>query len=286
MSKRKTAEADTAAVEDTDGDKAAAAFTPAVVEACAKASASSSGGGGAKTSSSSSSSKRLKSDQEKRQERREANRVSARDSRTRKKMVFEELQRSVARLAEENAMLRRENDTLRFQMAGLKRQLGMPDDSVPPTGTGLSPAPAVAMPTLLGTFPAPANGTEASANAAVAAPAAASTGAPSGDQTQAFTYEQQLALLAAAQQQQMQQMMAAGINPALLFGQVAQQTGGGATLPVGPSPVQPAAVAGAPTDNEPKTAVLPQGDAAASQSAAPVGDSSDPKPEEGGAASV
>ena len=172
MSKRKAAEVDPTA-EDTD--RAAAAFTPAVVEACAKASASSSGGGGTKTSS-----KRLVSDKEKRKERREANRVSARDSRNRKKTVFEELQRSVARLAEENAVLRKENDTLRVQMAGLKRQLGMPDDAVPPTSTGLNPVPAVAMPTFLGTFPAPANGTEAPADAA--APAAASTGAPSGDQ--------------------------------------------------------------------------------------------------------
>ena len=99
-------------------------------------------------------------------------------------------------------------------------------------------------------------------------------------------------------------MMAAGINPAVLFAQVAQQTGGGAALPVGPPPVQlavgadsAAVVAGTPNEHEPKTAVLLQGkeqqgqegDAAAAAtapSAAPVDNSSDPKPEEGAAVSV
>ena len=65
--------------------------------------------------------------EEKREERLSANRRSARDSRNRKKLVFEELQRSVARLAEENDVLRKENESIRDQMNYLMRQFGLID---------------------------------------------------------------------------------------------------------------------------------------------------------------
>jgi len=84
-----------------------------------EASASAKGGG----DKAATSNKKSKPDGQKRDERLAANRRSARESRNRKKQVFEELQRSVQRLAEENGMLRRENDTLKMQMIGLRRQL-------------------------------------------------------------------------------------------------------------------------------------------------------------------
>lgn len=84
-----------------------------------EASASAKGGG----DKAATSNKKSKPDGQKRDERLAANRRSARESRNRKKQVFEELQRSVQRLAEENGMLRRENDTLKIQMVGLRRQL-------------------------------------------------------------------------------------------------------------------------------------------------------------------
>ena len=87
----------------------------------AEASASSKGGG----DKAATSNKKAKSEDEKREERLAANRRSARESRNRKKQVFEELQRSVQRLAEENGMLRRENDALKIQMIALRRQLGV-----------------------------------------------------------------------------------------------------------------------------------------------------------------
>mmetsp|Transcript_4412 Transcript_4412/g.5820 ORF Transcript_4412/g.5820 Transcript_4412/m.5820 type:complete len:348 (+) Transcript_4412:144-1187(+) len=78
--------------------------------------------------------RRHKSDEEKRLERLAANRRSARESRNRKKVVFEELQRSVAKLADENGVLRTENQTLRKEMAELKRKYGVKDEDASSSG--------------------------------------------------------------------------------------------------------------------------------------------------------
>lgn len=61
-----------------------------------------------------------RSEEERQKERLEANRRSAKVSRHRKKIVFEDLKRTVARLGDENAMLRRMNESLRQEMESLK----------------------------------------------------------------------------------------------------------------------------------------------------------------------
>ena len=81
--------------------------------------------------------KRHKTEVEKREERLSANRRSARESRNRKKMVLEELQRSVTRLAEENAALRKENRNAKAGMSELRRQLGVGDDGAPTPGVAV-----------------------------------------------------------------------------------------------------------------------------------------------------
>uniref|UniRef100_A0A7S2LA46 BZIP domain-containing protein n=1 Tax=Leptocylindrus danicus TaxID=163516 RepID=A0A7S2LA46_9STRA len=58
-------------------------------------------------------------DSKKRKTRLEQNRISARESRKRKKMMIEELQRSVAVLSNENRLLNQQNQLLRHQLVTL-----------------------------------------------------------------------------------------------------------------------------------------------------------------------
>lgn len=144
--------------------------------------------------------KRHRTEEEKRQERLAANRRSARESRNRKKLVFEELQRSVARLAEENASLRKENETVRAQMSALKRQFGLPDDSAPAGGGGAGTQGLGSMGSV-----DPSQGMNIMQQGD-------NQGGGGGNMDQA----QQLAMLEAAQQAQAQQQLqlaAAGLNP-------------------------------------------------------------------------
>lgn len=147
--------------------------------------------------------KRHRTEEEKKMERLSANRRSARESRNRKKLVFEELQRSVARLAEENASLRKENETTRAQMSALKRQFGLPDDSAAPAGVqGLAGAGQGGM-----------GGVDLSQGLNLMQQ---QQGDNQGGGGVNMDQAQQLAMLEAAQQAQAQQQLqlaAAGLNP-------------------------------------------------------------------------
>ena len=132
MTKRKGDE-----VSDAAAEKVAAGLPPSVVQACEAASACT---------------PRARSEDEKRMERQSSNRRSAKESRTRKRLMFNELQRSVARLAEENRRLQQENDTLKVQMSDVRRQLaalGTSDDGgtpqIPPMPMVLNPVAAMMM---------------------------------------------------------------------------------------------------------------------------------------------
>ena len=59
----------------------------------------------------------------KRKERLEQNRISARESRTRKKTMIEELQRTVITLSRENKDLNERNETLRRQLLELGQKV-------------------------------------------------------------------------------------------------------------------------------------------------------------------
>jgi len=148
--------------------------------------------------------KRHRTEEEKRQERLSANRRSARESRNRKKLVFEELQRSVARLAEENASLRKENETIKGQMSALKRQFGLPDGDSGPAGAGGASTQGLAGQGGMG-------GVDISQGLNLMQQGE-NQGSGGGNIDQA----QQLAMLEAAQQAQAQQQLqlaAAGLNP-------------------------------------------------------------------------
>lgn len=82
--------------------------------------------------------KRKRSQQELDEEKVAANRRSAKESRNRKKLIFEELQKSVARLAQENSELRRENETMKVEMAALKAQMAS-------AGLGIATNPAAVL---------------------------------------------------------------------------------------------------------------------------------------------
>lgn len=68
--------------------------------------------------------KRHRTEEEKREQRLEANRRSARESRNRKKDKFEALKRSCGHLSKENARLRGENEELREKIASLRANFG------------------------------------------------------------------------------------------------------------------------------------------------------------------
>lgn len=61
----------------------------------------------------------------KRKERLEQNRISARESRKRKKSMIEELQRTVIALSRENKELNERNEKLRRQLLGIGEQVSL-----------------------------------------------------------------------------------------------------------------------------------------------------------------
>lgn len=69
--------------------------------------------------------KPYRTDEEKRAERLAANRRSARESRNRKKTIFDDLQKSVTRFAAENNKLRDENAALKKEIEALKQSLAV-----------------------------------------------------------------------------------------------------------------------------------------------------------------
>lgn len=77
--------------------------------------------------------KRHKTEEEKRVQRLEANRRSARESRNRKKDKFEALKQSCSHLAKENEQLQRENEELRENIAELREKYGGKGDHVDQT---------------------------------------------------------------------------------------------------------------------------------------------------------
>jgi predicted RNase H-like nuclease (RuvC/YqgF family) len=74
--------------------------------------------------------------QKKRRERLEQNRISARESRKRKKNMIEELQRTVITLSREHKELGTRNETLKQQLMELSNKVRLPGSSlsVPRTG--------------------------------------------------------------------------------------------------------------------------------------------------------
>ena len=154
----------------------------------------------------------------KRKERLEQNRISARESRKRKKNMIEELQRTVITLSRENKDLNERNDTLRRELV----EIGTKNPGVVNiqalmncSGSTTNDAAAAAAAAAVGETPA-----ATTTDVDVAATAAAAIANP-----QAASQPQQIQNVFQQQQQALMQQMFA-MNPALMMGMM-----GGMGLP-------------------------------------------------------